>query len=180
MRLSIIILLGPNGAGKTTIGRILEKEFNCIFLSLEEFFLNRYPTYEAYREHREEAYQAFEALVRLTLDCVDEPVIFEEIGLSAAAQTLIGHLQQTYRVILVKVIASEQLCIQRVADRGTDTNFPKPPEMVRKVHARFLTEVANRYSFDVEIVNERLSEADICKQLRSLFVNTNLTGELTN
>jgi shikimate kinase len=180
MQLPIFILLGPNGAGKTTIGHILEEEFHCIFLSLEEFFLSRYPTYEAYRDHREEAYQAFEIQVRLTLARSDGPVVFEEVGLSAIAQALIGQLQQTQRVVLVKVIASEQLCVQRVADRGTDTNFPKPAEMVRKVHARFLTEVANRYSFDIEIGNEHLSKAEICKQLQPLFANSSVTDEYTD
>jgi|SRR6185436_11040600 len=161
----IIILLGPNGAGKSTAGHILQNHFRCSFLSLEEFFLERYQTYENYAAHRPEAYQLFEGEVHSFIRSGKKPVVFEEIGLGQESQTLIQALQRDFRVKLVCLLASESTCVQRVAARGTQRNFPKTIESVKSVRERFLAESATRYHFDLVIENENISEQDLVRQL---------------
>ena len=165
----IIILLGPNGAGKTTIGRMLEECFHSRFVSLEEFFLERYQTLEAYRRQRPTAYGDFEAHLRALLRQPDLLIIFEEVGLSVEAQTLIKNLQADYQVALVKISASEATCLKRVAQRGTDHNFPKAPKFVSDVWARFLSHAAPNYQFALEIENEQLSKNEICASFARIF-----------
>jgi hypothetical protein len=147
----------------------LEQQYNCLFLSLEEFFLARYPSYDQYRSHREEAYQLFEQLVDSTVQDANKPIVFEEVGISSNSQMLIQNIQQKYNTVFVKVIASERLCINRITTRSTSSNFAKTPETVQRVHRQFLTEVSTRYPFAVEIENENISKEGICKQLGVLF-----------
>ena len=169
MQPNVIILLGPSGAGKTTVGRFLEQHFACVFLSLEEFFLTRYPSYEQYRSHREDAYQRFEHLVYHTLQTSGKPVVFEEVGLSQVSQTLIRNIQHRCHTVLVQVMAQEALCVHRVATRSTSGNFPKTPEIVQRVHRQFLAEVRARYTFAVELENEHLSKEELYHHLDVLF-----------
>jgi shikimate kinase len=169
MQPDVIILLGPSGAGKTTIGRFLEHHFACVFLSLEEFFLTRYPSYEQYRSHREDAYHLFEHLVYDTLQTSGKPVVFEEVGLSSISQMLIGNVQQHCHTVLVQVMAEEALCMHRVVTRSTSSNFPKTPETVQRVHRQYLAEAPARYTFALEIENEDVSEEELYHQLSVLF-----------
>lgn len=165
----IIILMGPNGAGKTTLGHILEKYFESRFVSIEEFFLDRYSTLTEHRQQRPEAYLLFEECVRLIVKHTKSPVVFEEVGLSNEAQTLIKKLQDDFVVVLVKITASEPLCLKRVAERGGNTNFPKSGEFVSQVYRQFRDMPTSRYHFALEIENEHLTEIDICEKFSSLL-----------
>lgn len=164
----IIILPGPNGAGKSTAGHLLQNHFGCSYLSLEEFFLERYQTYDNYAAHRAEAYQLFEGEVRSCLRSDKKSVVFEEIGLGQESQALIQALQHDFRVKLVCLLASESTCVQRVAARGTQRNFPKTTESVKSVRERFLAESATRYHFDLVIENENISEQDLARRFEEL------------
>lgn len=165
-------MLGPNGAGKSTAGHILQDHFGCSYLSLEEFFLERYQTYDNYAAHRPEAYQLFEGEIRSCLRSGKKPVIFEEIGLGAEGQALIQALQSDFQVKIVCLLASESTCVQRVLARGTQRNFPKTIESVKSVRERFLREAATRYAFDLMIENENISEQNLARQFAEWLKQT--------
>jgi shikimate kinase len=154
----VIILLGPCGAGKTTVCRLLAERIGARFLDLEGFGLERYPTYDLYRANREQLYRDFTAFVEVSIADTQRPVVFEEVGLSPLSQQLIARMQQGYRAVLIALLASEETCVERVAARGIAANFPKSPELVRRIHAEFLEQAYPRYTFACEIQNDQPSD----------------------
>jgi shikimate kinase len=166
----ILILLGPNGVGKTTIGQMLQTVFECEFVSIELFFMRRYPSYEEYRQHRQQAYADFEQhLGGLVARAEKHPIVFEEVGASEVSFKLISNLQRDYRVSLVSVMASEPTCLQRVKARGSHSNFPKSSEFVREVRNRYVNETFARYQFARALENEGLSLKQLAELLRPLL-----------
>lgn len=166
----ILILLGPNGVGKTTIGQMLQTVFECEFVSIELFFMQRYSSYEEYRQHRQQAYADFEQhLGALVARAEKHPIVFEEVGASEVSFKLISNLQSDYRVSLVSVMASESTCLQRVKARGGHSNFPKSPEFVLEVRNRYVNETSARYQFNLTLENEGLSLKQVAELFRPLL-----------
>ena len=161
----IIILLGPNGAGKTTIGRLLAKRFDAQFFSPEEFFMTRYATIDDYRADRDAAYRALEEQIRTAAQ--ETVVILEEVGLSDVSRTMIESLQRDYAVRLIKVMADEATCLQRVEARGTTHNFAKAPDFVSYVHDAFLKHAI--YPFDLALENKNLTEDEVYQIFQPFF-----------
>ena len=163
------MLIGPNGVGKSTIGRILAKNFSGCFISIEEFFLERYPTLDQYRANKDGAYAQLEAHIRERHIACQQPIIFEEVGLSEHAQRLVHNLAYDFNVLCCKVMANRLLCADRVAQRGLQHSYPKAPGMLKHVYQDFVARSDGLYAFDLEIINESLSEAEICAYFQPYF-----------
>ena len=166
-----VILVGPNGVGKSHVGRVLAQNFDCSFVSIEEFFTRRYPSHVAYRADHRNAYEAFRKLLERTLQQTRRTVVFEQVGLSRVDQELIAGVQQDHEVVLVEVIADLDTALARVAARGTTSNFPKTPESVRRVWELYLAEARPRYSFATKVVNENLSQEDLCARFDGIMAS---------
>ncbi len=90
----VIILLGPVGAGKSTVGRLIEKKMEGCFLSIEEFFIERFSSYENYAANRDLAYSEFEKEIISSVNNGKAPVIFEEVALSHHGKKLVETIIQ--------------------------------------------------------------------------------------
>jgi hypothetical protein len=91
----------------------------------------------------------------------------EEVGLSDISRAMIENLQREYAVRLIKIMADESTCLQRVEARGTTHNFAKAPDFVSYVHDAFLKNAI--YPFDLEIQNKNLSEDEISQLFQPFF-----------
>src|SRR5262249_22317164 len=146
-----------------------EKHFPCTFVSIEEFFKDHYPSHGAFRSDEPNAYRAFRELLVKTLREMRHPVVFEQVGLSAEEWQLIVALQAEHRVVLVEVFAELETSLARVRSRGTSTNFTKTPDSVKWVRDLYLKEARPRYSFAAQLVNEDLTQAEICAEFAGIL-----------
>ena len=122
-------------------------------MSIEAFFLERYPTLEHYRANKDDAYAQLETHIRQLLASQQASIVFEEVGLSVHAQRLIANLRSDHPVILGKVMANRALCAQRVAQRGLTRNYPKASDMLKHVYEDFEKRSDQLYTFDLEVIN---------------------------
>lgn len=165
----LIVLLGPIAVGKSTVGRLLENRFRSRFLSPEEFFLRHYGTVENYRNHRDSAYKCFELEVRQVLANASCPVIVEEIGLTVPARHLLQRLRADYVTLFVGVDADEQTCLSRLAERGTEQNFPATPSMLIASRLRFETEVLPHFDLAFTVRNENAQDINLTSPFSHLL-----------
>ena len=163
--LQFLVLIGLNGTGKTTVGQLLDRHFNCRFVSIENFFQREFG--EQFRGNEEKAYPRLERLLRETLATEGVPVVFEEVGVNPHAQTMIARLQEDSHVAFVEVVASETECLKRVANRPEGSNFPKDPARMRRVRQLYFEGGRERYPFRFSLDTETLSEDDIIEKFRS-------------
>ncbi len=157
----LAILLGPNGVGKTHICHVLERNGLFRFYSIEEFLIGKYKSLSNFQRHREEGYVQFEKVIHSARD--GKPIIFEESGISDEATRMIGRLKKDYAVRLISVSANLDLCIGRVERRGIESNFPKSAEFVKDSFDKWESKAKSKYVFDMEIVNNNLSDRAIVK-----------------
>lgn len=114
MKPEILLLLGPNGVGKTTIGHLLQQEYKCKFIGIEQFFLERYPTPEDLGNHFQEAVEEFKSYLVDAVQSHSYPILFEETGVNDLLFSMIQDLSVSYRMVIVHIKAKETVCQKRV------------------------------------------------------------------
>ncbi len=164
----VIILLGPVGAGKSTVGRIIEKELNGHFYSIEELFIQKFKTYENYASNRDQAYQIFMDEVIHAAERGQTPLIFEEIAMSSHGKGLVESISQKFSTDLICIEADLETCQSRVIQRGTAKNFSKSNAVVEGAWTEF-SKVKDFYRFKAEIRNQDCAHQEIADQVRKIW-----------
>ncbi len=163
----LIILVGARGSGKSHIGRVLEREFGVRFFEVE-------PLWMAYLSECREAGRL--------------PVIPEGIALihpeirsalaqhgrlcvetTGAAQEILDglvRLRPRDKVIVVKISAPAELCLQRLEAGNSTRRIPMDAEEIRKVNAM---SGAAWIDADLDIHNEALNDEEIAAAFQPHF-----------
>lgn len=155
----LIILVGPRGSGKSHIGRVLEREFGVRFFEVEPLWMAYLSECrEAGREQvvpegiariHPEIRQALAEHGRL---CVETTGAAQEI-----LDDLVG-LRPRAKVIVAKISAPPELCLQRLNAGNSSRKIPMDAEEIRKVNA--MSEAA-QVDADLHVTNEALGDEEI-------------------
>jgi shikimate kinase len=159
----LIALLGPPGAGKTHLGRRIGAVLGFAFDETEKELLERYGSREAFMRSKGEALADLERELRGRLASSTVPVVIEGTGLSDGP--MLGRLAHDFPTLWVKVYAARELCVARVRDRERGRNLSNDPDQAGSFHDFWLREVAPRYAFDLELVNDGRSDAELLQAL---------------
>ena len=157
-----VILVGPKGSGKSYIGRILEARLGVHFLHVE-------PLWKAY--HRDCEANGRQPVIAEGIARV-HPVIaralahshvcVETTGASPEILDALLSLMPRSEILMVRVTAPLELCLQRILARDQTDQIPVETDVVRRVHA--LSE-SLRLDADVTLDNVQLAEDEIVKSL---------------
>jgi shikimate kinase len=159
----LIALLGPPGAGKTHLGRRMGALLGFAFGETEKELLERYGSTEAFVRHKDAALAELEREIRARLASSSVPVVIEATGLSDGP--MLGRLAHDFPMLWIKVHAPRELCVARVRSRERGRNLSNDPDQTGSFHDFWLREVAPRYAFDLELVNDGRSDAELLQTL---------------
>ncbi|MDJ0523711.1 MAG: shikimate kinase [Planctomycetota bacterium] len=159
----VVVLLGPPGSGKSWLGRRLQESLGWSFRDTERELLERYGSRDAFIQDKEAALQGIERELGERIASSSVPVVFESTGLSD--RELVLRLMRECESMLVKVFASEDLCVERVRNRRPGVHLNDDPEWTRQFHRMWCRDVAPSYRFDSEISNE---EGEITRFLQDI------------
>lgn len=155
----LILLVGPKGAGKSYLGRLLESALQVHFLHVEPLWISYYAECDRLNRPRSivEGIQRVRPAIDAALKahkhvCVEttgaSPEIFHDLVAAGAASGM----------LLVKVNAPLETCLQRIETRDPTHQIPIDMDTIRKVH-----ELASACDaqFDLIIENVALSDREI-------------------
>jgi dephospho-CoA kinase len=154
-----ILLIGPKGSGKSHIGRVLEARLGVHFFHVEPLWLEYYAECEAFGRQpviAEGIARVHPVLVR-ALDRHSH-VCVETTGASPEILDALLSLRPRSEIIVGRVCAPLELCLQRVSSRDQTHQIPVEMETVRKVYA--LSESLQLRS-DIMLNNVQLTESEI-------------------
>jgi shikimate kinase len=165
----LIILIGPKGSGKSHIGRTLERRLGVHFFHVEPLWMEYYAECKAVGKQP----RISEGIERVHPHIVEalrhhQHVCIETTGASPEILDALLLLKNHKKVLLARVNAPLELCLQRIASRDQACQIPMDTDSIRKVHA--LSEVLPLQS-DLMIENRQLTESQIV-ELFEEFLST--------
>lgn len=159
---TLLMLVGLKGVGKTFIGSVLEKYLDVKFLRIEPIFL------EVMRLEPELQGIALEQrgfqIVLTELDRLAQQysiLCIESTGCALTFSELLTALRQGFRVLLIRVKAPLNTCIERVMTRDTSAHIPVSDHRLREINERALLV---ELPWDLEIDNSELQDEAVIVQ----------------
>jgi shikimate kinase len=162
----IIVLMGASGSGKTYIGRLLGSFPSFVFVEIERALVRRYGSRDSFIMQKEAALVEVEREVRFRAEDSSVPIVIEASGLSDGP--MLRRLCQDFRVLLVKVSASRQLCIERVSTRKRGENLSNDASETGPFYDFWAREVEPLYRFDLEIESDGNDDAETSEMVLRL------------
>jgi shikimate kinase len=160
---TIVALLGPSGSGKTYLARLISTSLGLRFHDAEKALLEIHGSREAFLKSKQAALADLERELRARVASSTVDWVIEASGLSDGP--MLRRLQADFPLLLVKVFAPRALCVERVRQRASGSNLLSDPDEARMFHDFWVREVAPRYAFDLEVVNDGASDARIVEQI---------------
>ena len=155
----LIVLVGPKGSGKSHIGRTLQAKMGVHFFHVEPHWVDyNARCADAGREPSiAEGIAQIHPLIARVLD-QHQDVCIETTGASSEILDALLALRPRADVLVARIAAPVDLCLERVATRDPTDMLAMEPEMVRMVH-----ELSEALELDADIVlrNESLSADEI-------------------
>lgn len=159
-----ILLIGPKGSGKSHIGRVLERHLGVRFFHVE-------PLWMAYLSECREAGRLQVITEGIALVHPEIRRALAEHGrmsveTTGASQEILDGLMSLHpreKMIVARITASVDLCLQRAETRDTTHQIPMDAETIRNVNA--MSEAA-WVDADLELANEDLSDEEIVAAFR--------------
>jgi hypothetical protein len=154
-----VLLVGPKGSGKSHIGRILEARLGVHFFHVEPLWLAYYADCKAAGRQpviAEGMAKVHPAIARALDEHIH--VCVETTGASSEILNTLLSLRSRSEMVIARVKAPLELCLQRISNRDPTDQIPLNTEDTGKVHA--LSELLN---LDAELTlnNVQLTEQEI-------------------
>jgi AAA domain len=169
----LIVLVGPKGGGKSHIGRLLEASLGVHFLHVETLWMDYHARCRA--SGRTPVVTVGMAVVHpqiaRALGC-HEHLCVETTGASAEILDGLLALAPRAQIVLARISAPLELCLERIARRDPAAQIPADVERIREVHA--LSEACG-VSPDRTISNVGLDAVDIVAAFRAA-IDSRLTA----
>lgn len=153
------MLVGLKGAGKTFIGTVLEKHLDVKFLRIEPIFL------EVMRQAPELTDIPLEQRgFQLVLDTLDRlaqqhsVLCIESTGTARTFAELLAALRQGFQVLLIRVQAPLDTCVERVSTRDASAHIPVSDHRLREIN-----EIASQVElpWDLQIDNSQFQTESV-------------------
>jgi shikimate kinase len=171
----IILLVGPKGAGKSHVGREIRNVFGVTFLRVEGIW-------QKLKSERSDSNWA-DYLRTGKMRCVEaikpEPsttgsVVVESTGFQDAFDDYVAEMRAMAQVILVRIQAKPQTCLERVKTRDQSLHLNVSDEMVSSINLK--SEILVR-DCDIVLNNDQfLSAAAIDEGLSGLIFGAKSTS----
>lgn len=136
---TLLLLVGLKGCGKTFIGSVLEKHLEVKFLRIEPIFL------EVLRLKPGLEGIAFEQRgFQIVLEQLDQLaqshsiLCIESTGTAYTFPELLASLHQGFHVLIIRVKAPLDTCIERVMMRDTSAHIPVSDHRLQEINERAL------------------------------------------
>ncbi len=154
-----ILLIGPKGSGKSHIGRVLEARLGVHFFHVEPFWLEYHEDCAASGRQPviAEGIARVHPVLARALDQHDH-VCVETTGASSEILQDLLELKPRSELVLARVAAPLDLCLQRISDRDPTHQIPMETEKIRQVYA--LSEALQLHP-DITVDNLDLTESEI-------------------
>ena len=164
MKKQIFILVGPKGCGKTFIGTLIQKEIGIHFLRVEDIWLSL----KSERLSNEYIIEGFN-LVKKNIDqllTLNSRIVIESTGTSEHFFSFLDILRSSYDVKLVKIVASPDVCVNRIKSRDSSLHVPVSDDMLSLINQAALE---TNLDYDLIINNEKTSNNMIIKMFQTLL-----------
>jgi chromosome partitioning protein len=165
---TLVLLVGMKGAGKTFIGSVLENYLNVKFLRIEPLFLDLMQS-EPLLKGMDLEYRGFQ-IVLDHLDALAKEhavLCIESTGAALTFTDFLTTLQQHFQVILIRVQAPLETCIERVMSRDQSAHIPVSDHRLQEINER-AAQVS--LPWDLVIDNSTFqSEEAIAHQVRAVL-----------
>jgi len=164
---TVIIITGNKGSGKTYTGSLIEKEMSIPFLRVEPIFLNiikgRNPFDPEY------IHEGFILVEKELLKILENSniVSFETTGVAEESKELINKLKLKNRVIIIRIDASPELCLQRIRKRDQTEHISVSEDLIHEINAAVPLQ---NIKADLILKNETLTGKEIIASI-SNFIN---------
>src|SRR5437868_6515393 len=135
-RNTIYLLIGTKGSGKSFIGTLMEKEFGVKFIRVEDWA----KAVKNNREVDDESYirEVFEVIEKGIRDSALQypKLVFESTGITPYFDKMLKSLQRDFKVITIKVMADDSLCLHRVKTRDQSIHINVSDDQVIAINDR--------------------------------------------
>lgn len=162
----IILLIGPKGSGKSLIGTLMADHSAFAFVRVETWALevrrDRPADDPAYVS---EVFGRIEAGLRETLQHTPG-IVFESTGLTDAFDQMLGRLQADFRVTLVGIRASDDVCLERIRTRDASIHIPVSDHLIADINRQVREK---HIPVDLEIVNEGKELSPLTAEIRQVL-----------
>jgi shikimate kinase len=164
----LIVLVGPKGSGKSHIGRLLASRLGVCFFHVEPHWMSYHA--ECANAGRpvsikEGIRRVHPLLIEELRDCAH--VCAETTGASPEILDDLLTIGERFGLLLVRVKAPLQLCLERIAGRDQSAQIPMQEEDIREVYKRSR---AVDLPFDIVLENIDLTEAQILSPFRDVGI----------
>lgn len=168
----IYILIGMKGSGKSLIGELFEKYFQIHFVRVEnwarEIKKDRAADDVTYIE---EFFEITERRIKEFMNYYEE-IVYESTGLTPYFDNMYNHLQTSFHVILIKIEANPQLCLNRVRTRDQNIHIDVSDDLVKKINQEVLLKnIPCEYSIEnsrTTVDDLRLKIGEIIDRVREI------------
>lgn len=162
-----VILVGPKGSGKSHIGRVLAARLGVHFFHVEPLWLAYHRNCREAGRQPTIAEGIAEVHPALAHALDQHPhVCVETTGASSEILDALLSLRPRSEIVIARVMAPLELCLQRIGTRDQTDQIPLETEAIRKVHA--MSESLNLES-DIALSNMRLTEQEIVEPFRRVL-----------
>lgn len=162
----IILLIGQKGSGKSFIGTIIDKHFGVRFIRVEDWAKKikqeRAVDNEVYLK---QVFEEIETGIRKCLNETDK-LVFESTGLTEHFNRMLLSLRKDFRVTTIGINADSNLCLNRVKSRDQTNHINISDDQVNMINEKVRSQ---DFKSDFSISNQNKSEAEIVKELESIF-----------
>ncbi len=162
----IYLLIGPKGSGKSLIGSLMDDNLGIKFIRVEDLV-------KAVRRDRKimdqsyikEAFQTIENGVREALDNYDK-VVFESVGLTDSFDQMLKNLRRDFSVVTIRILANEDLCLQRVKTRDQSIHINISDDEVNGINRQIK---GKDIKTDYILTNENKSANQLIEEIKTLI-----------
>lgn len=154
----IFVLVGPKGSGKSFIGQTIQKSLGIVLIPVDQIWLTLKNERNDYGslEFREAGFKLMYSQAQSVLKSNDS-ICIESTGVGAQKQDFIKSLSALGRLFLVKIIASEKTCLQRIHTRDNSCHIPKDDVQINDINRQ---SIALQMKWDLVLDNNQPLGAD--------------------
>jgi len=164
MNKSVLILTGAKGSGKTYIGTLIQEKLNVEFFRVEEVWL-RIKEERISDEYIRKGFSLVEEEIDKKMVNTDN-LIIESTAAHEYFNTFLKSIRKKYNINLIKVVASPEVCAERIKSRDQIRHIPVSDDIIEEINIKSF---AVDLPFNLVIDNNNTADNKIVEIFRLFF-----------